>query len=355
MIVSFAFPSSSHRTGGVIALYEFANALSRRGHETHFIHGPKWPVRINSLDELPPFEFDEHLHHHIVDVLDDPSLPESDIAFFPQPPARLGEPVIFIQGYQMMPAEVEESVFRQPCPKVCIASWLTDVGESLGVPREQLWHVPMGIDHRIFAPRTPLDQRPYDVAMLYHDHREKGWDVGLAVLREVCRRRPDLRAVVFGLITPPEELPPGVDFLFGLDHQGLADQVYNQARVFVQPSYHEGFGFTAVEAMACGAALVSTDNGGSDDYALPDETALVVPPGDVDGLVRSVERLLDDSPLRIRLATAGAQHTVDAFDWDHGAEVLEGLLQGYLDDPARLQKPASAGDAPTTWGSTLRG
>jgi glycosyltransferase involved in cell wall biosynthesis len=353
MIVSFAFPSSSHRTGGVIALYEFANAMSRRGHETHFIHGPAWPVRINSLDELPPFDFDENLYHHIVDELDDPSLPASDIAFFPRPPARLGQPVVFIQGYQMMPAEVEESVFRQPCPKLCIASWLTDVGESLGVPREQLWHVPMGIDHEIFAVRTPLDQRPYDVAMLYHDHREKGWDVGLATLREVCRRRPGLRGVVFGLITPPEELPSGIDFVFGLDHQGLADQVYNRARVFVQPSYHEGFGFTAVEAMACGAALVSTDNGGSDDYALPD-TALVVPPGDVDGLVRSVETLLDDDDRRLRLASAGERH-VRTFDWDHAAAVLEGHLEEYLEDPARFQEPSSAGAPPTTWGSTLRG
>jgi glycosyltransferase involved in cell wall biosynthesis len=236
---------------------------------------------------------------------------------------------------------------------VCIASWLTDVGETLGVPREQLWHVPMGIDHEIFALRTPLDQRPYDVAMLYHNHREKGWDVGLATLREVARRRPDVRGAVFGLITPPEELPAGFDFVFGLDHQGLADQIYNQARVFVQPSYHEGFGFTAVEAMACGAALVTTDNGGSDDYALPD-TALLVPPGDVEGLVRSVETLLDDDDQRVRIATAGERH-VRTFNWEHTAEVLEGHLEAYLADPARFQEPSRRGAEPTKWGSTLRG
>ena len=109
--------------------------------------------------------------------------------------------------------------------------------------------------------------------MLYHPHREKGWGVGLEVLAEVRRRLPEARSIVFSRVRPPEPLPPGVEFMFAPDHRTLADDVYNASRVFVQASHHEGFGFTPIEAMGCGCALVTTDNGGSRDYALPGETA----------------------------------------------------------------------------------
>ncbi len=76
-------------------------------------------------------------------------------------------------------------------------------------------------------------------------------------------------------------------FTLDPDPERLVSDIYDRSRVFVQASHYEGFGFTAVEGMACGAALVTTDNGGSRDYAFHGETALVVPPGDVDGLAEA--------------------------------------------------------------------
>ncbi|GIU88225.1 MAG: glycosyltransferase family 1 [Acidimicrobiia bacterium] len=339
MIINIIYPSSHHRTGGVVVLYEWANALARRGHEVHFIHGPRTEYRINDLGELPPFRFEDEVRHHIVDALDDPGPPDGDIVMFaPGAPRRLGLEVGVVQGHRMFTEEIERDLFRVPAPKVCVASWLVDVGLGYGVPGEQLWYVPLGIDHEVFALRTPLDARPVDVAMLFHPHREKGYRVGLAALEELLARRPGLQAVVFGMNRPGKRPPGAVRYVQGATHRELADQVYNATRVFMQPSNHEGFGYTAVEAMACGCALVSTDNGGSRDYALPGETALVVPPGDAAGLAACVERLLDDDELRIRLATAGERH-VRKFDWDVSAEMLETFFERYLADPDRYRRP----------------
>ena len=41
-----------------------------------------------------------------------------------------------------------------------MARWLVDVGLTYGVPAEQLIHLAPGIDHEMFAVRTPLDDRP---------------------------------------------------------------------------------------------------------------------------------------------------------------------------------------------------
>jgi glycosyltransferase involved in cell wall biosynthesis len=339
VILSFAYPSSPDRTGGVFVLYELANACARRGHEVHFVHGPLTPYRVRSLNELPPFRFDDRVEHHLVDRLDDPRLPTGDVVFGGTAPRRLGLPVEVVQGFRMLGEGVERDLFRAPVPKVCVASWLIDVGLGYGSPSEQLWYVPLGIDHRTFTVRTPAEGRRYDVAMLSHPHREKGLAVGVEALADLKRRVPGVQALVFGIDPPSLPLPDWVRFWQAPDHRTLAGEIYNRSRIFLQPSHHEGFGYTAVEGMACGCALVTTDNGGSRDYAVDGETALVVPPGDAAGLAAAAERLLRDDAERARLAGAGAELVRRRFDWDKTAALLEPHLEAYVADPARYQQP----------------
>jgi glycosyltransferase involved in cell wall biosynthesis len=90
--------------------------------------------------------------------------------------------------------------------------------------------------------------------------------------------------------------------------------------------------------MACGAALVTTDCGGSRDYALPQRTALVVPAGDAAGLADDVEALLDDESQRRSLVEAGSS-LVRGLDWDRSGELLEAFLEDYLADPGHYQQP----------------
>lgn len=335
MILSFVWPSTYHRTGGVVALFEFANAMVRRGHNVHFIHGPFRPGRIATLAEIDWFPFEANIEHHIVDTLDDPGLPAADVVFWHDGPERLGHRAVFIQGYHMLPLEIEVAAFHTRGPKVCVATWLVDVGRELGVPPEQLWHVPLGLDHRQFSSRTPSADRPHDVAVLYNVHPTKGWHVAIAALRHLRERIPDVRVTVFSAIEPKHALDEWLDVKVGLDHAGLAAEVYDAARVYMVASNYEGFGFTAIEAMACGAALVTTDNGGSRDYALHDETAVVVPPGDATALAAAVADLLRDPLRRDRLARAG-ERFVRRFDWDTAGATLEQHLDRYLADPAAL-------------------
>jgi glycosyltransferase involved in cell wall biosynthesis len=187
--------------------------------------------------------------------------------------------------------------------------------------------------------------------MWENPHPSKGSYVGWQVLQQAREARPDLRAVVFSHAELREasaaraEAMPWVDLRIGLDQRGLAAEVYDQARTFLQPSFVEGFGFTAVEAMACGAALVTTANGGARDYAIDGETALVRPVGDVDALAAALVELVADDALRARLAVAGERH-VRRFDWDEGARILEGHLEAYVADPEPYLAPVEFETAP---------
>jgi glycosyltransferase involved in cell wall biosynthesis len=81
-----------------------------------------------------------------------------------------------------------------------------------------------------------------------------------------------------------------------------------------------------MEAMACGAALVTFDNGGCRDYALDGETALVAPRRDVAALTEALERMVSDAALRERLARQGQGFVTSRFDWEGAVEKLERIL-----------------------------
>lgn len=339
MIVSFLFPTQALYSGGVAVLFEMANGLARRDHDVHVIHGPAWPGRVDSVEEVAWFTFDPRVRHHFADSLDDPSLPEADVILSPDAPRRLGLPAAVVQGYGMMSSEWEMRTLRARCPKLCVATWLVDVGVRCGAPPEQMLHVPLGLDHDLFRPGAPQDERHYDVCVLYgRSHPAKGWPDARRALESLRSARPDLRAVAFSLPPAGPDLPGWVTFHRDPDRRDLARSIYGQAKVFLQPSRFEGFGLTAVEAMGCGCALVTTDNGGSRDYAVPGETAEVVPVGAIDEMAAAVAGLLDDDERRTRVAGAGSD-LVRRFRWDRSAEVLEAHLERYVAEPDRFQRP----------------
>ena len=84
----------------------------------------------------------------------------------------------------------------------------------------------------------------------------------------------------------------------------------------------------AVEAMACGCALVTTANGGSAEYARDGETAVVCG-ASADDMAEALAELARDDARRARLATNGARF-VERFRWSSSAARLEELVTGRL-------------------------
>src|SRR5207237_9574430 len=100
-----------------------------------------------------------------------------------------------------------------------------------------------------------------------------------------------------------------------------------RAAALAYPSLDEGFGLPTLEALACGAPLVTTE--GTAMAEVTGDAALLVPPADADALAAALQSLVADGPDVDRLRTAGpavaARYTWEASAAAH-AEVYRSVL-----------------------------
>jgi glycosyltransferase involved in cell wall biosynthesis len=92
--------------------------------------------------------------------------------------------------------------------------------------------------------------------------------------------------------------------------------------VFMLPSGYEGWGMTAIEAAAQGAAIVMTDVGCAGEALRDDVECLVVPVGDQAALTAALVRLATDGGLRRRLGAAAALRGTEFIDVAHNHRML---------------------------------
>ncbi|MBI5933686.1 MAG: glycosyltransferase family 4 protein [Chloroflexi bacterium] len=100
--------------------------------------------------------------------------------------------------------------------------------------------------------------------------------------------------------------------------------LYSAATALVIPSLYEGFGLPALEALACGAAVIA-----SNTSAFPEvlgDAALFVDPLDTNGIAEAMQTIAKDSALANELRARGLQRAAQ-FSWDDSARRIEAILK----------------------------
>jgi glycosyltransferase involved in cell wall biosynthesis len=100
--------------------------------------------------------------------------------------------------------------------------------------------------------------------------------------------------------------------------------LYQQAEMFLFPSFYEGFGLPVLEAFACGIPVVTSNKG-----SLPEvsgDAALLVDPSDPQDIAAAMLRLLRDGAFRKKLIQKGFKQ-VEKFSWAKAASGTLNVFQ----------------------------
>lgn len=203
-----------------------------------------------------------------------------------------------------------------------------DITSHMGLAPDGIEVIPVGIDPDEFTPPPPEQLRDKDSILVITsaDVALKGLVHLLEALAKLRTERP-VRLTVVGTARPggPAEA--------ALDRLGLRDAVrftgpvpeaelvdlLQRASVVAIPSLYEGFSLPAIEAMACGTPLVTTDAG-----ALPEvvgsKAGLRVRAGDVGELTAALQLVLDSPSLAEQLGRAGRRRVLDNYTWRSTAQ-----------------------------------
>jgi glycosyltransferase involved in cell wall biosynthesis len=199
-----------------------------------------------------------------------------------------------------------------------------DIAAQMDVVPDRMTVVPVGVDHTVFRPFDDVTPVPGRIMVTSSSDVPMKGLVPLLEAVAKLRTERDLELVVIGNPRPEGrvakaierlELAPIVRFVSGISDEELARN-YARAEVAVVPSLYEGFSLPAIEAMACGVALVATTGGALPEVVGTDgETGLLVAPDDPGELAVAIGRLLDDDQLRRRLGAAGRERVLGRFTW----------------------------------------
>lgn len=196
---------------------------------------------------------------------------------------------------------------------IVVAKWLAKVVDVYG--EKKSIYIQNPIDIKSYRIINPINKRnSLKIGMLYHKRPTKGSKYAISALKRVKRIYPDLEVEIFGATPRPIDLPSWFNYTENATQEQTVN-LYNSISIFVNSSIKEGFGLTGLEAMACGAALISTDYDGVKEYAKNEVNSLLSPIKNSKILSRNIEYLIKNPQKRIALANNGHE-TAKKFSWD---------------------------------------
>jgi len=355
MKITFVLPGIG-LSGGVKAVFEFANYLQKRGHTVFVVYslipikfGAKWynfrflasallhVIRdFRRSDYLDWFDLKANLIK--VPTLQENWIPNADIIvatwwetayWVSKYSKQKGKKFYLAQHYETWggPKKKVDNSYKLGLRIIVNSTWLKNILENeVGVKVESLiFHSPDR--EQFYSESKRRSDNTIRILMPYRRENWKGSEDGIKVFKIVKEKFPYAQLIMFG----PElksEIPICTKYHKRPSNSQLR-RLYNSCDIFIFPSWYEGFGMPPMEAMACRLAVVTTNVGAVPDYAIPGKTALVSPPRDIKKMAQNVIKLIENKDLREEIAQNGCDY-IKQFTWGKATEQLEEVFKKYI-------------------------
>lgn len=331
MVITFVL-SGSGISGGVRVTVDLANLLISRGHRVRIAirrHRPnfrgildcgrewrrdwihRFAGKVERYSSLERLRFDEK---EVVVAVG--SWTVRDVYELPNSIIKLR----YCHGLPTDQPDIIEKCWRLPMPTIVVSEELKSQIQNLtGEPPLDV--VPNGISPGEYYVQTG---KRLAVGGIYIPGQIKAGEVLIAVFRRLQILQPEIPLVAFGPGSKPRSFP-------ALSYTRLPSvtgsrSIYNRCKVWVLTSRREGLPAPILEAMSCGAAVVTTAFPTVGYLVNHEQNGLITPIDDVDALTEAVLRLLGDNVLREEI-TIKAKETAAKFSWDCACNKFEGVLK----------------------------
>ena len=199
--------------------------------------------------------------------------------------------------------------------------------------------VGVSLNINLFCPRPQSGpawpERPLRIAAMIRPsapYREP--KLTMELLQQACQRYgTEVEVVLFGTLSDDQgfsDLPSDFNWnLVGVLSQKQVARFMNEVDIFVDFSSHQAMGLTALEAMACGVAVIVPKRGGAVSFARHGDNSLVVDTSSRRACWRALCRLIEGHDLRSRLQRNALIDVTDFFPERSAFNILNALF-----DPA---------------------
>ncbi len=340
MTITFILPGRG-RSGGVRVTVEMANCLLKRGHDVRIIYyrpalytpaGLKRQAshvyrqsRFDNADWVDSFKGVTAPFNKLEDV----SYPSAEIVisvgvFFVPYLLELKADVYKVQYCHGLPGDEMDPLrafLDYRIPTISVSEALVETLEKHS-GQKVLGVVPNGIDSENYYTDARLARN--GIGTIYDVAYEKAPEDTIELLRRIRKRWPSMPQYVFGKAKRPRGI--GSDSYFRFPSVAMGRELYNRSKIWLVTSRREGFGLPVLEAMACGALVISTRHDNAASLIKHGENGFLVDVGDHAGFMRYIEFVLNNEDVRQRI-TRQAYMTVKKYTWQSAAKKMVGCLR----------------------------
>ncbi|XEC93767.1 glycosyltransferase family 4 protein [Paenibacillus tarimensis] len=321
-------------SGGIKNVLEQASRLTERGHEVHVFALGEKPDWISLNANFRRFaNYSQMLR--ILKTLDAFKIATwwntAAVVMNSCDPRQggCGIPLYLVQdieeSYYSGHPEMQERVkltYGFPMHLLTIAEWTEK--QLAGRFGRQASNVSIAVDLELFKPNRTDNYDPHRIVACNRGSQPlKGYSITEQAVREVHRLIPQSSFVTYGV---EDRLIADIPHrhLFKPDDQAVAS-LFADCGVFVQTSYHEGFGLPILEAMACGAPVVTTKAEGNEEFCRHGWNCFLADKGDTEQVTRGIVRVLSDRAFAEEIARNG-RATALKYNWENVLQKLDAVF-----------------------------
>lgn len=233
-------------------------------------------------------------------------------------------------------AEGLRETFRQAAAVHCVSEAIKEEAMHYGLDPDKAWVIRPAVDPEFFHP-APGSSTKDNLSVISVGSLiwRKGYEYALQAIRLLVDQDLPIKYTIIG------DGPERMRVLYTIDDLNLSAYVHlpgrlppekvrdyvQQADVFLLSSLSEGISNAALEAMACGLPVVTTDCGGMREAVTDGVEGLVVPVRDPAAMAAALARLAGDPQLRHRLGTAARERILQDFLLTQQVEEFKALFE----------------------------